>query len=110
MFADLVQASQSVTAEMVFVGYGIVAGEYGHNDYDGLDVTGKIAVVLRDRPESWPTEEGAHLSSSREKARHAAEHGAVGLVRIHSPRREKLLKTHGWKIGTSCARVLVLLQ
>lgn len=90
MGPDLVEASRSVTAELVFVGYGIVAGEYDHNDYAGLDVKGKIAVMLTGRPAAWPTEEGAHLGSGRQKSRYAAEHGAVGRIILHTPRDEKV--------------------
>ncbi len=78
---------EQVTADAVFVGYGIVSPRFDHDDYAGLDVEGKIVVVLSGRPASWPSEEGAHLSSGTEKARHAAERGAVGLVSLHTPRR-----------------------
>lgn len=32
--------------ELVFVGYGVVVFEYGWNDYEGIDVCGKIVVML----------------------------------------------------------------
>lgn len=80
---------QAVSAETVFVGYGIVAPDYGHDDYAGLDVDGKIVVMLSGRPQAWPTEEGAHLASGRQKARYAAERGAVGIISLHTPREEK---------------------
>ncbi|MDX9773586.1 MAG: hypothetical protein RBT02_09255, partial [Bacteroidales bacterium] len=35
---------------MIFCGFGIVAPEYGWNDYEGLDVRGKCAVVLVNDP------------------------------------------------------------
>ncbi|WP_138380317.1 M28 family metallopeptidase [Luteithermobacter gelatinilyticus] len=37
-------------SEMVFVGYGIVAPEYGWNDYEGVDVKGKTVVILINDP------------------------------------------------------------
>lgn len=37
-------------SEMVFIGYGIVAPEYGWNDYEGLDVRGKTVVMLVNDP------------------------------------------------------------
>lgn len=37
-------------SDMVFVGYGIVAPEYGWNDYDGIDVKGKTVVMLVNDP------------------------------------------------------------
>ncbi|MCH7807053.1 MAG: M28 family peptidase [Proteobacteria bacterium] len=39
-----------VMSEMIFVGYGIVAPEYGWNDYQGIDMTGKTAVILVNDP------------------------------------------------------------
>lgn len=86
---DLHRPSSRVSGELVFVGYGIVAAEFAHDDYADLDVQGKLVVTLTGRPQSWPTEEGAHLGSGREKARHAAEHGAIGMVTLHTPRAEK---------------------
>lgn len=80
----------SVKADAVFVGYGLVADDYNYDDYKGLDVEGKIVVLLTGRPESWPSEEGAHLASGKEKARYAAERGAVGIVSLHTPKREKV--------------------
>ena len=86
------EVDSSVTAETVFVGYGVVDKAFGLDDYAGLDVNGKIVVMLTGRPDSLPSEEGAHIGSSREKARHAAERGAVGIVTIHTPKREGVRK------------------
>ncbi|MFC1719667.1 M28 family metallopeptidase [Pseudomonadota bacterium] len=79
----------SVDAEMVFAGYGIEAPELEYNNYEGLDVDGKIVVVIAGQPKSFPSEEGAHFSSSREIAGNAVAHGAIGLVTIHTPAREE---------------------
>ena len=80
----------SVTAETVFVGYGVVSEEFGYNDYDGLDVEGKIVVALTGRPADLPSEEGAHIGSGSEKVRHAASRGAVGYITLHTPKRDKV--------------------
>jgi len=46
-----VQPSASVAgSEVVFVGYGIVAPEYGWNDYAGVDMRGKTALILVNDP------------------------------------------------------------
>lgn len=37
-------------SELVFAGYGVVAPEYGWNDYEGLDVKGKVVLVLVNDP------------------------------------------------------------
>jgi len=83
------QAANAVTAPAVFAGYGIVAPPLGHDDYADLDVAGRIVVVLAGMPQAFPSEEGAHFSNRREIARNAMERGAVGLVRIHTPRSEQ---------------------
>ncbi|MCO1333022.1 M28 family metallopeptidase [Microbulbifer sp. OS29] len=78
-----------ISAELVFVGYGIEAPEYDINDYAELDVQGKIVVMLSGRPQSLPSEVGAHYASSRTKRETAASHGAIGYIRLHTPEREK---------------------
>lgn len=81
-------AQTKVTAPLVFAGYGMVSKEFGLDDYAGLDVAGKIVVLLTGRPDSLPSEEAAHLSSK--KTRLAAERGAVGIVTVHTPKQEKV--------------------
>jgi len=79
-----------MAGKLVFVGYGIVAPELQHNDYQDIDVTGKVVVALSGKPKSFPSEEGAHFGSGREKLRHASENGAVGFITISTPRGEKV--------------------
>lgn len=79
-----------VSGEMVFAGYGIVAPRLNHNDYEGLDVKGKIVVQLSGKPKSFPSEEGAHFASGSEKSRYAVEAGAIGIITISTPTREKV--------------------
>lgn len=71
---------QTFDAEMVFVGHGVVAPTFGIDDYEGLDVRGKVVVVLYDMPQGLPSELSAHLQSS--KAAAAAERGAVGVLTL----------------------------
>ena len=81
---------QSIDAEAVFVGYGIDGPEIGSNDYAGVDVKGKIAVVLYPFPKGAPSETAAHMLN--EKAAMAKKHGAIGMLSIHTPTREKVIK------------------
>ena len=76
--------------ELVFAGYGIVAPELNHNDYQGLDVKGKVVVVLSGKPQSFPSEEGAHFGSTHQKKTHAVANGAIGYISISTPRAEKV--------------------
>ena len=69
-----------LSAPLVFVGYGIDNATLGINDYAGLDVRGKIVVVLRGYPAGMASEEGAHLSAT--KAAMAQAHGALGVITV----------------------------
>jgi len=90
MSGSSLDTESMITAETVFVGYGVISEEFGYNDYKDLDVKGKIVVVLTGRPHDLPSEEGAHIGSGREKISHAAERGAVGFITIHTPKRDKV--------------------
>ncbi|MEJ2384239.1 MAG: M28 family metallopeptidase [Xanthomonadales bacterium] len=85
----MARTAVDLAAPMVFAGYGIDAPPLDYSDYADLDVTGRIVVVLAGQPHHFPSEEGAHFASSRELARNAMARGAVGLVRIHTPRSEQ---------------------
>ena len=77
----------AIETPLVFVGYGITDPTVGEDDYAGLDVRGKIVVALRDSPPAIDSEVGAHLSS--EQPRVAADHGAVGVIRVLTRRTAK---------------------
>ena len=89
-YPDAITETTKMAGKLVFVGYGIVAPELQHNDYQDMDVKGKIVVTLSGKPKSFPSEEGAHFGSSREKLRHASDNGAVGFISISTPRAEKV--------------------
>lgn len=86
MGPDLIHTSAELEAGLVFVGYGIEAAELEHNDYANLDVEGKVVVLFAGQPHDFPSEEGAHFASNTEKTRAAVQHGAVGILVIHTPR------------------------
>ena len=74
------RAEAEVTAEAVFVGYGLVAPEFGIDDFEGVDVEGKIVVAFGAIPSGLPSEEAAHYSSSKQVI--AEELGAVGYITL----------------------------
>jgi Zn-dependent M28 family amino/carboxypeptidase len=86
---SLLEDRSAAAAPLVFVGYGIEADRLQHHDYAGVDVKGKIVVVLSGKPRSFPTEEGAHFASGEQKREVAARHGAVGMITIPTPGSEK---------------------
>jgi hypothetical protein len=76
------EAPVALEAPAVFVGYGLHAPEIGIDDYKGLDVRGKVVVVLGGFPNGMKSDVGAHLNS--DKRRVASSRGAVGLVSIRT--------------------------
>lgn len=76
---------ESITAPLVFVGHGIVAPEYGHDDFAGVDVAGKILLLLSGAPPQFATDQRAFYSSGRGKAERAVELGAVGVITLRTP-------------------------
>ena len=79
----------SVNAPLVFAGYGVVAPEKGRDDYAGLDVKGKIVVLLGGAPSGFQTEERAHYGNGTVKRLEAARRGAVGVISMGTTSGEK---------------------
>jgi hypothetical protein len=81
-----------VTADVVFVGYGIVVPDsqnFGYDSYATLDVKDKIVVVLRYFPEDADKDTKAILarySDLRYKAMQARQHGAKAMLVVTGPR------------------------
>jgi Zn-dependent M28 family amino/carboxypeptidase len=78
------------SAPLVFAGFGVVAPEHGRDDYAGLDVTGKIVVLLEGAPKNYQTEERAYYGNGRTKAAAALAHGAIGTLLVDTLTGEKL--------------------
>lgn len=78
-------ANGSVTGELVFAGYGISRPELKFDDYAGLDVHGKIVVVLRRTPDGDDHGKFAEFAPLRYKATVAREKGAAGILFITGP-------------------------
>lgn len=78
-------------AELVFAGFGIVAPEYGWDDYKNLDVKDKIVVVLVNDP-GFGTEEDKLFKGNTMtyygrwtyKFEEAARQGALGTLIVHN--------------------------
>jgi hypothetical protein len=89
IFGDPLEAEQRIEAGAVFAGYGIVAPERGIDDYRGLDVRGKVAVVLGGPPPFLPPAEAAHHGWADQQRLVAEARGAVGLVILWTPALEQ---------------------
>jgi len=89
MFGDPVSADTTAEGQVVFVGYGVSAPQFKYDDYAGIDVRGKIVATLYGAPPRLPSAPGAHFSSTEEKLRVAAAHGAIGLLSIWAGKTEE---------------------
>ncbi|MFC7302454.1 M28 family peptidase [Cognatiluteimonas weifangensis] len=72
--------ARSVQAPALFVGQGIAAPALGHDDFAGLDLHGKIAVLFAGAPETFPEDQRALHAERAEKLRALVARGAVGAV------------------------------
>lgn len=77
-------------APLVFVGYGVNAPEYGWNDYQDLDMKGKIAVILVNDPGFARPDSGKFTGKAMTyygrwsyKFEEASRQGALGALIIH---------------------------
>ena len=83
-------------ADVVFVGYGVVAPEYGWDDYKGMDVRGKVLIMLVNDPPVPDPKNPAKLNDKMFKGRAmtyygrwtykyeiAAQKGAAGVLVVH---------------------------
>ncbi|MGP1283502.1 MAG: M28 family metallopeptidase [Parasphingopyxis sp.] len=92
-------------AELVFVGYGINAPERGWNDYAGIDMAGRIAVILVNDPDfESPTNEGlfdgramTYYGRWTYKYEEAARQGAAGAIIVHDTEPA----SYGWNVVES---------
>jgi hypothetical protein len=87
-------ASRTVSAPLVFAGYGITAPDLRYDDYHGLDASGRIVIALDGEPQSDETA-GRFLGRTptayaaiERKLEAARASGAVGLLLVRSRMRE----------------------
>ena len=88
-FSGVAEPEARVTgAEVVFVGYGIVAPEYAWDDYKGADVAGKVVLMMNNDPEDDPKlfagKTRLYYGRWDYKYETAARHGAAGAIIIHT--------------------------
>ena len=90
-----------VRGHLVFAGYGLISEENDWDDYQDLDVKGKIVLLIPDAPE-FMEDLTIKEKSMETKIMTAVERGAVGVVfmnigeRMRSPRQKQDDKTKTW--------------
>lgn len=110
--ADYVAGSYRITprtdladAPLVFVGFGVNAPEQGWNDYAGVDMKGKIAVILVNDPDYEQADENGPFKGRRMtyygrwryKFEEAARQGAAGALIVH----DTFPAAYGWQVVQS---------
>ena len=111
-------SSSKLTGPVVFAGYGITAPEYRYDDYAGIDVKGKIILILRHEPQEFDEHsvfEGKEFTKHatlNAKASNAKMHGAAGVIlvsdRAHHPGEPDDLPKFGNIEGPSDAGIVFL--
>jgi len=98
---EIEEPEVSVIGDLVFVGYGISAPEYKWDDYKGLDVRGKVLLMMVNDPPPSGTEPGlfggaalTYYGRWTYKFEEAARRGASGVILIHTPESAG----YGWNV------------
>jgi hypothetical protein len=87
-------ADGTFAGNAAFVGYGVSAPEVGYDDYAGIDVKGKMVLLIRFEPvddkgngrlNSDPRLGWSSHATFEAKAKNAAAHGAAGVLLVDSP-------------------------
>lgn len=84
--------NKSFSGDVVFAGFGITSRQYNYDDYEGLDVKGKVVLILRYEPRNpdgtsrftnskeWSAESGLARKITAAQAK-----GAVGVLLVNPP-------------------------
>lgn len=81
-------APEAIEAPLVFAGYGLHLPEAGYDDFAGLDLKGKIVVVVSGGPADISGPLKSHARS--ERATWLAKQGAVGLIALVTPKQVEI--------------------
>lgn len=76
-----------MTAPVIFCGYGISSPENDYDDYKDADVRDKIVMVFKDAP-PWEGDWG-EARMSRVKAHTAHDRGAIGMMLVSEPNKDR---------------------
>jgi Zn-dependent M28 family amino/carboxypeptidase len=93
------KTEETISGDLVFVGYGVNAPEFGWNDYAGMDVHGKVVLALvNDPPSQDPKFFGGkamtYYGRWTYKYEEAARQGAEGILLIHNTD----MASYGWNV------------
>lgn len=83
-------ASGKITAPVVFAGYAATAKEIGYDDFNGIDVAGKVVVIVRRTPQAkdkkpFDGDRSAHHAALVTKLVNAGQHKAAAVLFVSDP-------------------------
>ena len=84
-FSTRVDLAPEISAPLVFVGYGLSIPEKDHDDFKGLDLAGKVAVIFTGSPADIPGALASHAQSAGERWKALHQAGAVGVITLPNP-------------------------
>ena len=85
-FSNRFSQAPKVDAPLVFVGWGLDIPERGYSDLQGLDLKGKVAVLLYGgSPSEIPGPLSAHYNDIRQRWAALKKAGAIGITAILNP-------------------------
>ena len=84
-FSTRVRLAPSVDAPLVFVGYGLQVPENHYDELAGLDVKGKVVVMLAGSPADIPSALASHYQSAGVRWAGLRRAGVVGIIAIPNP-------------------------
>ena len=88
---------KGIESNIVFAGYGITAEDYNYDDYNGIDVEGKVVLLQSGAPAideiGFSTEDEKRFGERIYKIENAKDHGAVGVLLIPG---DRMLKYWGY--------------
>ncbi len=85
IFSTRVDLAPEVDAALVSVGYGLRVPETHHDDFAGLDLKGKVAVVFSGSTSDISAALAAHYQSIAERKKALFAAGALGYISIPNP-------------------------
>ena len=85
-FGMRIDPAPKVEAPLVFAGHGLVIPEVDHDDFDGLDVKGKVVVYVAGSPKNVPGALSAHYQSAAVRWETLKRLGAIGTIGVANPR------------------------
>jgi Zn-dependent M28 family amino/carboxypeptidase len=84
-FATRSDLAPKLEAPLVFIGYGMKVPEKNYDDLAGLDLKGKVVVILSGLPEGIPGPLASHYQTGAERWKALRAAGVIGIITIPNP-------------------------